>query len=76
MEREKKKAEGEGRRWLPEDTHSHLRAFRQEMRKSCEALFPPAFIQHRRAARKEALLAARSLLDHAIKHLEEAEKAG
>jgi len=75
MESAKKKAEREVHRWLPEDTRSHLHAFRQEMRRSYEALVPPAFIQHRRTARREALLAARSLLDHAIKRLEEAEKA-
>jgi len=75
MESAKKKAEGEVHRWFPEDTRSHLHAFRQEMRKSYEALLPPEFIQHRRTARKEALLAARSLIDHVIKRLEEAEKA-
>jgi len=38
-------------------------------------MVPPEFLQHRRAARREALLAARSLIDHVLKRLEEAEKS-
>jgi hypothetical protein len=38
-------------------------------------MIPPDVLQHRRAARREALLAARSMLDHVLKHLDEAEKA-
>jgi hypothetical protein len=40
------------------------------MHKSFEALFPPEFITHRRAARKEMLMAARSVIDAAIDRLE------
>ena len=38
-------------------------------------MLPPEFLQHRHAARREALLAARSLIDHVLKRLEEAEKS-
>ncbi len=60
---------------IPDDAREHLHAARAQMRESMQALFPPEFIAHRRAARREALLAARSLIDHALKRIEEAEKA-
>jgi hypothetical protein len=56
---------------LPEETREHLKTAREEMRKSVETLLPPGFMEHRRAARKEFLLAARSLLDAAIKRMDE-----
>jgi hypothetical protein len=59
---------------LPEDTREHLRAAREEMRKSVETFFPPGFLEHRRAARREMLKAARSLIDHTLKRLEEEDK--
>lgn len=57
-------------RWMPEEAREHMRTARAEMRASYEALFPPKFVEHRRAARKEALLAIRSMVDKAIEHLE------
>ena len=56
---------------IPEDVREHMRAARDEMRKSVEGLLPPEFIAHRRAARKEVLLAFRGMLDHAINHIDE-----
>ena len=68
---------------MPEKTHhaaemsprikearDHARAARESMRKSFEELIPHGFIEHRRAARKEMLLAMRSLLDAAIERME------
>jgi hypothetical protein len=68
---------------MPEKTHheeggasrikearEHAMAARASMRKSFQELIPPGFIEHRRAARKEMLLAMRSLLDAAIEHTE------
>jgi hypothetical protein len=55
---------------VPEETRNHLKSARAEMRKSIEGLFPPDFISHRRAARKEVLLAARSLIDAALQRIE------
>lgn len=63
------------RRVLPEETREHLKAAGDEFRNSMEALFPPEFLDHRRRARKEFLLAARSLVDHALKRMEEANEA-
>jgi hypothetical protein len=56
---------------IPEDVREHMRAARDEMRKSMEGFLPPEFIEHRRAARKEMLLAFRTLLDHAINRIDE-----
>ena len=56
---------------IPEDVREHMRAARDEMRKSVEGMLPPGFVEHRRAARKEMLLAFRSMLDHAIERVDE-----
>jgi len=61
----------EGR--ISEEAREHFRAARQEMRESIKGIFPPEFIEHRRAARKEMLLAWRSMIDSALKHMEEKE---
>lgn len=70
MPEKKVSPEEMGCRVIPEQARAHLRAARQELRKSIEALFPPEFVRHRRAARRELLLAARSLIDHALERLE------
>jgi hypothetical protein len=62
---------------LPEDVRIHFQAAHEEMHKSLEGVLPPGFIEHRRAARKEMLLAFRGLLDHAIERIDEhAKKIG
>ena len=38
-----------------------------------ESLFPPEFVQHRRKARREMLLAWRSFIDRAIERIDEKE---
>jgi len=60
---------------LPREAVEHFQAARAEMRQSVESLFPPGFLAHRRAARREMLLAARSLIDAAIKRIEPAQDA-
>ena len=60
---------------LPEEAREHLKAARDEFRKSVEGMLPPEFLEHRRAARKEVLLAARSLIDHALKRMDQGGKA-
>lgn len=65
---------GRGSEWkhgLPDETREHLHAAREAFRRSYEGLFPPEFVAHRREARKEILLAARSLIDHALQRMEE-----
>lgn len=52
--------------WPSEEVRGHLRAAREEMRESVRAFFPPEFLEHRRAARREFLLAARAVIDEAI----------
>jgi hypothetical protein len=44
----------------------HAQAARSSLGKSLKELIPPGFIEHRRAARREMLLALRSLIDSAI----------
>ena len=61
-------------RGLPDDTRQHLQAARQAFRESVEALLPAGFVEKRKVARREALLAARSLIDHALERM--AERSG
>ena len=63
------------KRWMPDEARQHLRQAREEMRASLRMLVPPEYIQHRRAAHREAILAMRSLLDHALKRLDESGEA-
>ena len=65
---------------MPDKTHEasprmkeardHAKAARASMKKSFEELIPHGFLEHRRAARREMLLAMRSLLDAAIERME------
>ena len=59
------------RRGFPEDTRQHLQAARQAFRESIEALLPAGYVEKRKVARREALLAARSLIDHALERMTE-----
>lgn len=56
---------------VPQEARQHFRAAREEMRKGLETLFPEGFLDHRRNARREMLLAWRSMLDAAIQRTEE-----
>ncbi len=56
-----------------DEARKHMRAAREEMRASIQSLFPPEFVQHRRRARREMLLAWRSFIDHAIQRIDEKE---
>ena len=53
-----------------EEAHEHMRAARKAFREGMESWLPPGFVQHKRAARREMLLAMRSLVDAAIEHME------
>ena len=55
----------------PENARQHMRNARQEWRESFNAFFPPEFVQHQRRARREMLLAWRSLLDRAIQRIDQ-----
>lgn len=62
--------------WIPEEVRKHMHVAKEEMRKSIEGVVPPGFIEHRRKARKEMLLAWRSMIDASLKRMEEREKSG
>ena len=55
---------------VSDEALAHARAAHKEMHKSVEALLPPGFVEHRRAARREMLLAARSMIDAALERIE------
>ena len=55
---------------IPEDVCEHHKKAREEMRGSFKSLFPEEFITRRKAARKEMLLAASKMINHAIERLE------
>ena len=55
---------------IPEEARQHVRAAREEMRESIKGFLPPEFIEHRHKARKEMLLAFRSVLDAALERMD------
>ena len=59
---------------IPEEVRQHVRAAREEMRESIKAFLPPGFVEHRKKARKEMLLAWRSLIDATLERMEEKEE--
>lgn len=56
---------------IPEEVREHVRAAREEMRESIKAFLPPGFVEHRKNARREMLLAWRSLIDSALERMDE-----
>jgi hypothetical protein len=53
------------------EARQHMRAARKAMHATMKAWLPEGFIEQRQAARKEFLLAMRSLVDAAIEHVDE-----
>ena len=49
-----------------QEARGHMKAARASVLETFEDLLPKGFVEHRRAARREILLAMRSLLDAAI----------
>ena len=60
---------------IPEDVRQHMRAAREELRESVKAFLPPEFVEHRRKARREMLLAWRSFIDRALERMDEKDTA-
>jgi hypothetical protein len=63
-------------RFIPDEAREHARNAGEELRRTVAQLMPsvpPEFAKHGRAARKEMLLAIRSLIDSAIERTEKAE---
>jgi hypothetical protein len=71
---EQPQAENKFRHPIPEQSRAHLRAARREIRRSIVSLLPQGFVEHSNKARKEMLLAWRSMIDAAIERLDEEEK--
>lgn len=56
------------------EARRHARAAREEMRRTLEAFLPPRVIEHNRAARREWLLAMRSMVNAALDELDRADR--
>ena len=56
---------------IPEETREHYKKARKEMREAAKGFLPESFVEHHRKARREMMLAWRSMLDHAIKKMDE-----
>ncbi|HRE28465.1 MAG TPA: hypothetical protein PK954_17610 [Anaerolineales bacterium] len=56
--------------WMPDETREHLKAAAEANRKAFDSILPPGFRENRREARRQMLMAARSLIDRAIKRME------
>ena len=56
---------------VPEEVRQHARAARQEMREGMKSFLPPDFWEHSKKARKEMLLAWRSMIDAALDRMDE-----
>jgi hypothetical protein len=59
---------------IPEEVRQHARAAREELRESVKAFLPPEFFEHRKKARKEMLLAWRSMINAALERMDEKEE--
>lgn len=59
---------------IPDDARQHFQAARGEFMKSIEAIVPPEFIEHHKEARKEMLLAWRSLINASLERMEKGTK--
>ena len=55
---------------IPEETRQHFHAAREEFRKSREGMIPHGFVEHRRKARREMLLAWRSMIDARLSRMD------
>ena len=67
---EKKEAKKMPGSWLPEDAKKHLKAAHEARMESLSSFLPPEFFENQKKARKEMLLAARSMIDHVIERIE------
>lgn len=56
---------------VPEEAREHYKNARKEMREVVKGFLPEGVLEHHRNARREMMLAWRSMLDHAIKKMDE-----
>ncbi len=59
---------------VPEEARQHARAAREEVRESMKSFMPPEFWEHGKKARKEMLLAWRSMIDAALERMDRKEE--
>jgi len=59
---------------IPDEVRQHVHTAREELRESIKAFLPAEFIEQRKKARKEMLLAWRSLIDATLERMEEKEE--
>jgi hypothetical protein len=59
---------------ISEETRQHLKTAREEFHKSMEGILPPEFLEHRRKARREMLLAWRSMIDASLERMDVTKK--
>ena len=59
---------------ISEETRKHFKTAREEFRKSMEGVLPPGFVEHRNNARKEMMLAFRSMIDTRLERMEKETK--
>jgi len=55
---------------IPDEARQHFQAARAEFHKSIEGMLPPDFAEHHRKARREMLLAWRSLIDASLERMD------
>ncbi len=70
MEKKTSQSHKSFKRNVPEETREHFRAAREEFRKSMEGIIPAGFFEHRRKARREMLLAWRSMIDARLERMD------
>jgi hypothetical protein len=56
---------------IPDEAREHFHAAHEEMREGVKTFLPEGFLEHRKGARREMLLAWRSMLDAAIQRMDE-----
>jgi transketolase len=71
MATKKTESEKKFKHEIPEEAREHYKKARQEMREAIKGFLPEGFLEHRSTARKEMMLAVRSMLDAAIKKIDE-----
>jgi hypothetical protein len=60
--------------WISDEAREHYRAARLEMREGIKSLLPPEYREHHDKARKEILLAWRTMIDEALSDYEKPNK--
>jgi hypothetical protein len=58
-----------------EEAHQHLHEARKALRKSAEVWLPDGYLENKRKARKEVLLAMRSVVEAALAHVDNPDRA-